>query len=231
MDQQYQGLSDRLDALWQLIPGGGPPPHIPSPDEIPEPSEKETTEASSIETLRVLISHRVPCRNWCPCACHVQRKLNVRVPGLMEALLGKMFIGYTAMPAWNSPCDFRGCRDRQTSYVTMEYWFPWWFLMVNLRLQLKYMPNAGPQMQLSSIRRVPDTAQSISFAMNGDIEGLRHLFSQGMASPRDVSDSRGYSLVRVSPAYDTWGHRHTRADASASGPFTAECTSMRLSSS
>ncbi|KAK3366598.1 hypothetical protein B0H63DRAFT_490634 [Podospora didyma] len=33
--------------------------------------------------------------------------------------------------------------------------------------------------------------------MRGDIDGLRYFFSQGLASPRDVSELRGYSLMRV----------------------------------
>lgn len=69
---------------------------------------------------------------------------------------------------------------------------------MNLKLYLKILSNAGPQLQLSTTRRVPDTSQSITFAMQGNIEGLKYLFSQGLASPRDVSDSRGFSLMRVS---------------------------------
>ena len=57
--------------------------------------------------------------------------------------------------------------------------------------------NLGPQFQLPIQIKVPDTAQSIWFAMNGDIDGLKYLFRQGLASPRDVSYSRGFSLVRV----------------------------------
>ena len=58
--------------------------------------------------------------------------------------------------------------------------------------------NPGPQLQLPTKRKVPDAAQSIWFALKGDIDGLKNLFSQGLASPRDVSDSRGFSLVMVS---------------------------------
>ncbi|KAL8754782.1 MAG: hypothetical protein Q9199_004117 [Rusavskia elegans] len=32
--------------------------------------------------------------------------------------------------------------------------------------------------------------------MQGDIDGLKYLFSQGLAGPRDVSDSRGFTLMR-----------------------------------
>ncbi|KGO77701.1 hypothetical protein PITC_010650 [Penicillium italicum] len=40
------------------------------------------------------------------------------------------------------------------------------------------------------------TAQCVSFALNGDIDGLKYLFKNGLASPRDVSTTRGYSVLR-----------------------------------
>lgn len=55
----------------------------------------------------------------------------------------------------------------------------------------------GLQLQLTMQCRVPDTAQSITFALKGNIDGLKDLFSRGLASPRDVSESRGFSLMRV----------------------------------
>ncbi|KAI0189230.1 ankyrin [Astrocystis sublimbata] len=51
-------------------------------------------------------------------------------------------------------------------------------------------------MQLATQWRVPDTAQSITFALKGNIDGLKDLFSRGLASPWDMSDSRGFSLIR-----------------------------------
>lgn len=197
IDQQYQGLNDRLDVLGRaLLRDNSPDEKLFNHNALPPGKEK--SDPSHVETLRVLISHRIPCRNWCPCGCHGKRKARVTMPGAMESLLGKMFVGYTGLPVLNKPCDFRGCRDRQEPAATMEYWFPWWFVAANLKLHLKYLPNTGPQLQLSTTRRVPDTSQSIKFATQGNIDGLRFLFSQKMASPRDVSDSRGYSLIRVS---------------------------------
>jgi len=61
----------------------------------------------------------------------------------------------------------------------------------------RHVSNPGPQRQFLTQMKVSDTAQSISFAMKGDIDGLKYLFSQGLASPRDVSNSRGFSLVSV----------------------------------
>jgi ankyrin repeat protein len=51
-------------------------------------------------------------------------------------------------------------------------------------------------MSLEALRRVPDASQCVSFAQTGNIDGLKYLFRHGLASPRDVSDSRGYTLLR-----------------------------------
>jgi hypothetical protein len=62
-----------------------------------------------------------------------------------------------------------------------------------------FLPVSDPrsQLQLSVRRKVADTAKSIWFAMKGDIDGLKRLFSEGLASPEEVSNSRGLSLLGV----------------------------------
>jgi hypothetical protein len=58
-------------------------------------------------------------------------------------------------------------------------------------------PNVEPQFQLPQSRMIGDTALSILYAMKGNIEGLKHLFELGLASPVDASFSRGFTLLRV----------------------------------
>lgn len=136
------------------------------------------------------------CRHWCPCRCHRKQKLSFKAPGVVEAMMGKLFFGYSGLPFLKQQCDFRGCQDQRRAVATIEYRFPSWLLSTNAKLHFKYVPNAGPEYQLSAIRRVADDSQSITLAMQGDIEGLKHLFAKGLAGPRDVSSSRGYTLVR-----------------------------------
>lgn len=193
MDQQHQVLRDRIDALGKLFLAQHlGDAEIPSSDQISSLSET----GANAQTVRVVTSLHDPCRSWCPCACHTKRKLKLAAPGLMEGLLGRMFIGYSGLPLSKEPCDFRGCQDRQHATATVEYWFPSWFVSMNLRLHLTCLPRSGPEFQLSTTQRVADDSQSITFAMEGNIEGLKHLFTQGLAGPRDVSDSRGYTLMR-----------------------------------
>ncbi|KAF3920185.1 Ankyrin-1 [Arthrobotrys entomopaga] len=190
LDRQYQGVMERFDALSQEVR-----------DKLHADDEKSKEppgyyESSAHETVRVLVSHRSPCRSYCPCSCHAKRKTSISIPGPLESLVGKLFVGYTGLPFFSKKCDFRGCKDEQTVSATFEYWFPWWFVSKNMKVDVKYLPSLGPQLQLSTVRRVPDDAPSISFAMSGNIEGLKYLFSEGLASPRDVSNSRGFTLMR-----------------------------------
>lgn len=60
-----------------------------------------------------------------------------------------------------------------------------------MRMQIGYQSSIGTTMQLDTLRRMPDTAQCVNYALQGDIEGLRYLFSDSLASPRDVSATRG----------------------------------------
>jgi len=229
MDQQYEGLTKRLDALGQLVlsgqqiaaQGSGAPPM---------PSDHEGNEVAKASSLRVLISQRTPCRDWCPCSCHVKQSKKMTVPGIMESLLGTMFVGYTGIPVLGKPCDFRGCTHHQSLAATIEYWFPWWFVSKNLKVQFSYLPNIGPQLQLATMRRVTDTALSVTYATQGNIDGLKTLFSEGLASPRDVSNSRGFTLLRVRlPAHDR-AYLEELTRKNGSGHYTVGCINMTPSS-
>jgi hypothetical protein len=59
------------------------------------------------------------------------------------------------------------------------------------------VPDLTFQLQLSVQKKVPDTAESIWFAMKGDTSALKRLFSEGLASPVEVSNSRELSLLGV----------------------------------
>ncbi|KAI1958912.1 hypothetical protein LOZ58_004949 [Ophidiomyces ophidiicola] len=72
----------------------------------------------------------------------------------------------------------------------------WVLLFNNSENPAWYQANIGSRFHFDTLRRVPDSAQCVNFAVKGDIDGLKHPFSHGLASPRDISTSRGYSLLR-----------------------------------
>lgn len=138
------------------------------------------------------------CQFDCRCVCHTSKRSST--PAIVDRVLGQLFVGYAGIPLLNDKCDASECQKSQIPYINLEYWFPlglFWSQIV--RLQVGYQTHLGPQMSLSMLRRIPDSAQCVNFALTGNIDGLKDLFKRGLASPKDVSSTRGYSLLRVSP--------------------------------
>lgn len=199
MGQHHQDMSERLDLLEHLIHMQGQRDEPPAYNEKSSAlSEKDKSGSNELESLRITVSQSSPCRSWCPCACHIKRKTNVIDDGMVGRLLGRMFVGYAGLPLINKQCDFRGCTHKRSQDIEMEYWFPWWFIATNIKFDFSYHKTTGPQFQLTTSRRVPDTAPVITCVLQRDIQGLKCLFSNGLASVRDVSASRGFTLMRVS---------------------------------
>lgn len=193
MNQQHEKLNDRIDALGKLLLSQSQP--IPSrlvPDMVLPAPDK----VLGAQVVRFVAPQSLTCRSWCPCACHTKQKLNLTTPTIMQGVLGKMFVGYSGLPLLKERCNFRGCQHRRKAAATLEIWFPSWFVSMNLKLCFTYLPRIGPEFLLSTTTRVSDDALSITFAMEGNIDGLKQLFTSGLAGPRDVSDSRGYTLMR-----------------------------------
>ncbi len=161
------------------------------------PARKQTQhqESKSSEDVGMKVTQYGTCRPRCHCRCHVQTRSST--PGLVDRVFGQLFVGYAGLPLGSAKCDMVSCERNQAAHVTVEYWFPLGFVWSKiLLLQLTYQPHIGPQFELRTLRRVPDSAQCVNFALNGNIDGLKDLFKKGLASPRDVSTTRGYSVLR-----------------------------------
>ena len=156
----------------------------PSYSRPPPPARKQIQhqESRRLEDIGMRVTQYGACRPRCSCRCHVQRRSST--PGLVDRFFGQMFVGYAGLPLVNAKCDINSCEKNQAAHVSVEYWFPLGFVWSKiLRLQLTYQPNIGPQFDLSTLRRVPDSAQCVNFALNGNIDGLKDLFKRGLASP------------------------------------------------
>ena len=144
--------------------------------------------------------HTTTCIAACNCICHTTAKAST--PAMIDRVLGQLFVDYAGLPFLNPRCDAEGCTNSQSPWISVQYWFPLGYFWSQIfRLQVAYRTNFGPQISLRTLRRVPDTALSIKYALTGNIEGLKTLFTRGLASPEDVCSTRGYSLLRVSMPY------------------------------
>lgn len=137
----------------------------------------------------------VLCRQNRSCACHLQKK--VITPELLKGYLGRLFLATTGISLFGSKCGKHDCETTQATQISIEYWLPTIYLHRIVRIYLA-IDSIGPQFGLDFLRRIPDTAEAIVYTLAGNIDGLKELFKRGLASPKDVSTIRGYSLLRVS---------------------------------
>ncbi|KAI9772906.1 MAG: hypothetical protein M1840_008788 [Geoglossum simile] len=188
VEEILRAQSERLEAsqYTQLGPLKRRAPRIPN-------KGSEFPKLARSEGVGVRVTQfAIACRPGCPCACHSQGRSVT--PALIDRVLGRLFVGYAGLPFLSPKCDSDACEKAQIPHVSLEYWFPlgfFWSQIISFQIA-----NASPQMQLSFLRRVPDSAQCVDFALDGNIEGLKDLFKRGLASPRDVSSTRGYSVLR-----------------------------------
>lgn len=233
VDQRLSRLEEMLNAQSHQIQGNQSAKLSPLYSTSPSPSRRRRIRTSSkdsepqspvrSEGVGIRLSQYIStvCRPGCSCACHLQRRC--ATPGLMDRLAGQLFVGYAGLPLLSPKCDNDTCGKAQSSHVSVEYWFPLGFCWSQIiRLHVGYRPDLGPQLYLSTLRRVPDSAPCVNFALEGNIEGLKSLFKHGLASPRDVSSTRGYSLLRV--RLNLWSHLRQRTKYTSSGPYTVNST-------
>ena len=146
----------------------------------PEPCANNTPK---IDGVAINVSQFTSaCPKTCVCSCHMQTK--ALVPAFLNCVLGQLFAGTAGVPVISTKCSYHACKSTLVPRSSVEYWFPlgvFWSQIV--RLQVSYIASLGPQFSLRSLRRVPDSASCVHYAMEGNIEGLKGLFARGLASP------------------------------------------------
>ncbi len=166
----------------EILPQGNHPIAIPTGDSdvfpphsfrLPSLSAASISRSVSYDPGAIAMVNSLPAPSGRPCAAWTSEP--------------------SAFDAESSPVDRRNQQSVQPGFPEHQSSHPW----TPLQQQDHKVVPAGPQLQLAMRWTVPDTAQSIAFALKGDIDGLKDLFSRGLASPSDVSVSRGFSLMRV----------------------------------
>ncbi|KAL8788539.1 MAG: hypothetical protein Q9213_001612 [Squamulea squamosa] len=209
LTQVYERIDQRIDTVVHLLEtqsaqleanqtnqlGDCYGPRYRQPPRRPVRRETQHHGINGSDDIAFRVNQYKSCRPGCSCLCHLEKRAST--PGLVDRVLGQVFVGYTGLPSIGQKCSVDTCEKSQPPAMTFEYWFPLGFMWSQIvRLRLSYEQNLGPRFELSTLRRVPDSAQCVTFALDGNIDGLKDLFKQGLASPRDVSTTRGYSVLR-----------------------------------
>jgi hypothetical protein len=135
------------------------------------------------------------CPMGCICKCHAPRHFKV-VPH--NNLFGSFAITISAASGEKSLCTETTCSRRLMSIARATYRFPYWFLARILCLTVSRQPQVELTASLKTFRVVPDDADIMRFAKTGDLQGVRSLIKQKMASPLDVNATWNVPVLSVS---------------------------------
>ena len=170
-----------------------------SSDEQARPSIADHSEYPSNSVVRIKAHasqhQRSPCTPFCRCPCH-----NVQAfqsPVLLHEAIGTLFIGYSGYPIKAlQKCTEASCVSQSTSRAYVHYVFPSWFLIKALTITLISIFLDEINVSLTVRRIVPNGADIIRLARNDHADGIKHLFSIGLASPNDSTMS-GQGVLTV----------------------------------
>jgi hypothetical protein len=146
--------------------------------------------------IRASAFRRHSCEGFCSCDCHKLYRFNT--PQSAYSLLGTLFVGYSGWPSWRRPCNEPLCQRQSIPSIALTYFFPPWLVarMLHVAFSLTYMN--GPKVSLAMPRTIAGNSEIFTFAIRGDLGGIKSLFSQGLASPFDVCESNGRTALHVS---------------------------------
>lgn len=150
----------------------------------------------AVVRFRAPYYYRTPYLGWC--SCRYYSLTYYQSPQSFDSILGTLLIGHLAVCFKKRPCSEPSCRMQSIPTFRLNFFFPQWMMsrLLQFVAQLSYMK--GPELVLRMPRIVPDNAPALFYAVQGDIEGIKSLFSKGLASPYDVALNDGRTALHVS---------------------------------
>ena len=134
------------------------------------------------------------CPQYCSCRCHRRQWLSS--PNLFTRMFGFMLIDYPSFPPDRGGCTEKFCARDSRTPTRIIYHFPTWLVARYFCLDIMTHCN-DPQFSLKFPQIVADNSDVFQFAKVGDIEGIKSLFSKGLASPDVINSSWGVALLNV----------------------------------
>ena len=133
------------------------------------------------------------CERNCVCVCH--HRQTWKTPRFLHRFLGILFVGYAGVPYLTQKCDSQECIQRSSPMTSITYFFPSWFLASVFVVAVRSSIN-GLEFNIRVPHIVSDSAIVFDLCAQGDVEGVKTMFRQGLSSPFDI-DSTQRTLLDV----------------------------------
>ena len=145
----------------------------------------------SIAVTRPGVTMRL-CSPTCRCRCHVQSVL--KTPQLLQQITGYLLLGYSGSHILRQQC-IPSCLQKTLKSMQMTYFLPRWF--VSRAISISISNTVSPTFSIKSRKVVPEVNQLFSLSKFGDVDGIRRLFDNRLASPDDVHVRGGSTALHV----------------------------------
>jgi hypothetical protein len=117
---------------------------------------------------------------------------------MLEKFLGALFIGYTSLPLLRPSCNVSGCHRQKSQGLKLTWYFPTWFVKRIIAFTYMHKPGNGLQVSLKVARIIDSGAPIFALTQLGDLNGIKTLLAQQLASPLDVGHLDGCTPLFVS---------------------------------
>lgn len=166
---------------------------------VSNPSSSTTTEHDAImPNVLVRVLRRRPCHSACSCMCHqTQRLLS---PGIVQRLIGNLFIGYTGLPTPFRRCNVLGCRQNSPAHAKLFYRFPSWFCKRAINLAF-FGGGLCPELILRFPCVRPLHSEWGEYIRDGRVDDLKRLINCKQVSLQDVDNTFGLTALHWALEY------------------------------
>ena len=134
------------------------------------------------------------CANYCKCSCHTYQRIGS--PTYLHNATGMLFVGYSGYPhEILQRCDTSFCQGPRGFQISVAYVFPLWFVCKAVIFGILCNSSNRICASLRVTRLVPPDADVFRLTDMNDVDGLKRLFSKGLATPSDAMCCDGSSCT------------------------------------
>ena len=137
----------------------------------------------------------IRCENHCRCVCH--SKYHYKSPGLVQKLLGSLFIGYTGLPILAARCNLDTCVNQISRSIRATYSFPTWFVSKSLDVIVQSSSTLYFGLNVRNRILLGSGMNILSLCSRGDTRGVMKLLEKHEASLNDIELTHGTSALYV----------------------------------
>ncbi|KAL8681077.1 MAG: hypothetical protein Q9186_002789 [Xanthomendoza sp. 1 TL-2023] len=153
---------------------------------------------SLVPNVHIQVLRRRPCHSACRCTCHRAHRL--LSPGILQKLVGNLFLGYSGLPSPFQRCDMLHCRGNSLAHAKMTYRFPSWFWQ--RAINITFCSGTSPELLLRFPCVRPYNGDWFDAARDVNVDRLKHLIQRKQASDAELD----YDIkLLLSPQYRSIG--------------------------